>query len=99
MQLSMSISGLRTTNPPEEIWHGGPPPSLGWWPVGTLNDKVNNIKPVLVAWWNGKHWSPFCWKGMELRSVNIRAAQVSTFSNDTVYWADRPSTWPKESFT
>lgn len=72
------------------VWKSGPPPSLGWWPANTIQDRG------IYSWWDGKRWSigfskvfPPHWKDrLMLRGEGAH-----------VEWSARPKSWPARSRT
>lgn len=73
-------------------WHEGPPPSIGWWPASICCD------PRTLRWWNGKRWSVACYPKDSAKSVGFWAGVYNT-GKETIFWAERPESWPARSKT
>ena len=74
------------------VWHSGPPPSLGWWPAST--DENRDV----YRWWNGKYWSRFVGRDAPMAAVG-RAASNPAYGFGGIRWTDRPASWPERSKT
>lgn len=77
----------------DQVWHSGPPPSVGWWPAGTRGD------PRLLRWWNGAHWSAPASRNDNKADAARAAAFPSLAPARAICWTHRPASWPARSFT
>ena len=82
-------------NTPAAIWHYGPPPSLGWWPVKPY---ITDTK-VALRWWNGSCWGHECYPDDSITDVEHFATALDQIGGRDVRWAYRPLSWPLHSRT
>lgn len=76
------------------VWRDGPPPSVGWWPA-SITRSDNELR-----WWNGLFWSVGVANASTTPSrLAARTAARPSQKNNQVEWTDRPTDWPKESYT
>ena len=73
-------------------WRKGPPPSVGWWPASRHKMKV-------YRWWNGEYWSAGATSEVSAERAGVAAARRSIYSNEEIFWRERPSDWPERSRT
>ena len=76
----------------KNVWHKGPPPSVGWWPASMFKDDE------AVRWWDGKQWSADAWPDYSAAAAAARA-KIRGPDVSNVEWRHRPESWPKRSRT